>query len=374
MNIKIAEPPKLDPADGYRRVCRLQTTLSRGGHPGGFEILAITAGEGNGWHFPPQVLRESLALWEGVETFIDHTAEYRLRSVRDLAGICSSPRWDDSARGIRLTLNATGPSADVLARMGREWLDSPEPRPRLGFSADLLFTAQSDEQTVLKILKVFSLDLVYQPARGGAFLEEVQKAPMQTDPIYEFFMQAFQGGMMTANQPQSDIQPVQPVLPGIDPPQPTPEELSAALLEARLGQAGLPARLAGTLRSRFAGRAFPPAELETAISEARSLVAELQGGRTITGTPPLSTVTAEERLQAAVDDLLGAPREPNMTNAHVERLSGIRELYTMLTGDLNLTGGCNPRHMQLETTATMPRLVNNALNQLILQHPSLLHN
>ena len=51
------------------------------------EILAITAGVGNGWRFSPQVLRESLPLWDGVESFVDHALSPR--SVRDLAGICS---------------------------------------------------------------------------------------------------------------------------------------------------------------------------------------------------------------------------------------------------------------------------------------------
>jgi hypothetical protein len=39
---------------------------------GRFEVLAITAGEGNGWQFSEDVLRESLSLWDGVECFVDH--------------------------------------------------------------------------------------------------------------------------------------------------------------------------------------------------------------------------------------------------------------------------------------------------------------
>ena len=58
---------------------------------GDFLILAITAGLGNGWHFSPAVLRASLPLWEGVETFVDHApldggAGAARRSVRDLGG------------------------------------------------------------------------------------------------------------------------------------------------------------------------------------------------------------------------------------------------------------------------------------------------
>jgi hypothetical protein len=38
----------------------------------GMEIIAITAGDGNGWQFPAEVLHASLPLWQGVECFIDH--------------------------------------------------------------------------------------------------------------------------------------------------------------------------------------------------------------------------------------------------------------------------------------------------------------
>ena len=38
----------------------------------------------------------------------------------------------------------------------------------MGFSADVLFTAEGKQ--VERILKVFSLDVVIHPARGGAFV------------------------------------------------------------------------------------------------------------------------------------------------------------------------------------------------------------
>src|SRR5574340_310674 len=67
---------------------------------GEFEILAITAGDGNGWQFSPAVLAESLALWDGCECFIDHAWEGR--SLRDLAGVCHAPQFDTGRQGVRL--------------------------------------------------------------------------------------------------------------------------------------------------------------------------------------------------------------------------------------------------------------------------------
>ena len=85
---------------------------------GDFEILAITAGSGNGWDFPPEVLQESLPLWNEVESFVDHA--WAERSVRDLAGICTQPTWDAVQKGVRLVLKAVGPASGTAARNGQD--------------------------------------------------------------------------------------------------------------------------------------------------------------------------------------------------------------------------------------------------------------
>jgi hypothetical protein len=128
--------------------------------------LAITAGAANGWEFPPEVLRQSLGLWEGVNCFVDH--DWTSRSVRDIAGILRKVSWDERAQGIRAELHAFGPSAELLTKVGRQVLEEKdEPAVRVGFSADILFNGK--DHRVEKILKIFSVDLVYNPARGGMF-------------------------------------------------------------------------------------------------------------------------------------------------------------------------------------------------------------
>ncbi len=313
--------------------------------PRAFEILAITAGEGNGWCFTAEALRASMPLWDGVETFIDHGVSAALpRSVRDLAGLCSQPAWDETAQGIRLKLTPAGPSAQMLRALGMEWLAQPEPRPAVGFSADLIFDARG--RTVEAIVRILSLDLVVNPARGGAFI----RALNQENP--NFFK--LKGTPMTET--------IQLPLPA----EPAGMALAAALLETRLAQSGLPPALAGRIRTQFEGREFAPAELDGAMNDARRLLAEIQGGMAVAGSPQISQVTGEERLQAAVDDLLGAPREKHMQSAAVERLTGLRELYTMLTGDTNLAGGYHPARATLANTATLPALVKNALNKSVI--------
>ncbi len=140
--------------------------------PDRFEILAITAGAANGWEFPPEVLRQSLGLWEGVNCFVDH--DWTSRSVRDIAGILRKVSWDERAQGIRAELHAFGPSAELLTKVGRQVLEEKdEPAVRVGFSADILFNGK--DHRVEKILKIFSVDLVYNPARGGMFLRALNQ-------------------------------------------------------------------------------------------------------------------------------------------------------------------------------------------------------
>jgi hypothetical protein len=110
--------------------------------PGTFEVLCITEGSGNGWQFSDQVLKDSLSLWDGVHCFLDHG--WFSRSVRDVAGVISDPVWDEDAKGIRATLKAFGPGGDLLTEFGKQILQEEEDkRPRIGFSADVLFTSSN---------------------------------------------------------------------------------------------------------------------------------------------------------------------------------------------------------------------------------------
>ncbi|GAP12899.1 hypothetical protein LARV_00639 [Longilinea arvoryzae] len=306
---------------------------------GGFEILAISAGEGNGWQFGAEALRASLPLWDGVETFIDHTpALSTRRSLRDLAGVCSQARYDESVQGVRLHLQPAGPSAALLEALGREWLQAAEPRPRLGFSADLLFSARGKQ--VVEILRVLSLDLVFNPARGGVFLRALNQTQIQEESMSE---------------------------------NPNPElELCQQLLETTLSAARLPKPASDQVRKQFDGRCFTAAELNTAMEDTRRLVSDLTGGQAVQSVSAQGRVSEmfdeRDQISAALHELLGAPRPEGLERLHVQRLSGIREFYTQLTGDTGFTGGRDAERAQLATTASLPGLLKDALNKLIVLH------
>lgn len=386
--------------DGIKEYQEQKLTLSARGmvNPQGqFEIMAINAGEANGWTFSEAVLQDSLPLWDGVECFVDHEGWFSMgRSVRDLGGVCRNPRWDVRQRGIILDLQTLGPSGELVNELGRQILAEKEPKPKIGFSADVIFTAIGLE--VRSILRIMDLSLVFNPARGGAFLRAmnaVQAGKKNEDPISTNSNKEVvdmtdknqeqataraetppTGGGQVQVQLREDLDAVRTLLDVQQERQRLAEEaeqarkvrlqMCAYLLDSGLGAAKLPAAMAEHVRKQFEGRIFEPQELTQAIDEARRLVSELTGGGIIAGPNRVSQVfSTEDQLQAAVDDLLGAPREKGSETLKPARLSGIKELYMMLTGDYNLYGGYHPSRIQLATTSNFTGLVKNALNKII---------
>lgn len=335
-------------------------TGSVGQEPGVFEVLAITAGEGNGWKFSPQVLQQSLPLWEGTQCFVDHGRASR--SVRDLAGVCKGPTWDESANGVRLTLAPGGPSGALLAQTGREWLAAAEPRPRLGFSADVLFEAKASQ--VQRILRVNSLDLVINPARGGEFLGEVkEKTGMQEEQEQSQRMAAESTTQVQAVQ-REQLAGEAASAGGVR------EQMCGFLLETVLAGARLPAPLTERVRKQFDGRMFEPRELTAAVEDARSLASQLSGPSMVSGLGRVSGMfSSEDQLNAAVSDLFGVERAAGQRDLQPHRLSGIRELYTLTTGDYDFHGGYHPERAQFSSSTTsLPGLLKNAFNKIIYQH------
>jgi len=241
-----------EPSAARRERVTLQACLPA--PDGEFEILAITAGNGNGWEFPAAALRESLPLWDGVECFIDH--DWKARSLRDLAGVCYDPRWSEEEGGIRLSLRPFGPSAGLLQQAADGMLNQATPAPRVGFSADLLFTAAGRQ--VMRIEKVLSVDLVVHPARGGAFLPETISAAEPYEHQLALQEKNMQDEKNTVVTPASADLPAETDRAGA--PAGVQAQMCACLLDASLAAAHLPPAAESSLRARFSSRVFEPAE------------------------------------------------------------------------------------------------------------------
>jgi len=431
----------------HRGTFSIEVTAPAGA--GEYEIVAITAGTGNGWKFTPAVLQSSAPLWEGVFCFVDHALGSR--SIRDIAGVLQGARYDEGLKGIRATLKPFGPAAYMLQTLAEQLVSQPEGKDaaesggeasKIGFSADLSFMGSNHK--VDEILKVFSVDLVVNPARGGKFLNprdasniaeknqstHLRAAAASSCPasaegkglrpeaaasscpasaegkglrpeaaasscpsiISTFHTQLRKGVKMSENQPVPsdpfDLSTEEALQePSLAPESEVPKssdaltqklqqqldqtielrrQLSSYTLDQMLANSHLPKSASAYLRRQFSGKDFTLQELQAAIADQQQALSEVTASDSIQTHPRIDAMFNEaDRLQAAVDDLFGVPRATGLAGATVPKLSGIRELYLSLTGDLELHGGYYAERVQLATTADFTGLVKNALNKLV---------
>ena len=227
-----------------------------------FDIITISAGAGNGWSFTPEVLLASLPLWDGVECFIDHALSNR--SVRDLAGQISQPIWDAETQAIKARLSPLGPSASLIKELASQLKATASPKTRIGFSADLIFTGRDGK--VEKIVRVNSVDLVFNPARGGQFVFSLYNS--------DFLAEKGEENMQTKDKKEEPA--IQEVQLNASPLAPTEKDLTAQYglmktlrqqmnqwtLELGLDRSNLPRPMQDVLRKQFTQREFTASELD----------------------------------------------------------------------------------------------------------------
>ena len=130
----------------------------------------------NGWTFSQAVLEESAALWNECSVFVDHAMWGS--SVRDLGGVLSNAAWSDEHNGLTAMLTPAGPSKEIVFEAARVMM-SDGAHPDIGFSADLLFTADA-QNNVQKIMQPLSVDLVVDPAFATKFIRQLNSKGVHT--------------------------------------------------------------------------------------------------------------------------------------------------------------------------------------------------
>ena len=355
---------------------------------GEYEIIAISAGKGNGWTFPTSTLKNAVQMWNRIPCYIDHeqTLDKKRHSARDLAGLIHTPTWDETHQGIRAMLRPAGPSADDLRKLADAALENPD--LPIGFSADI-FIDTTNDKVVTAIKRVISTDAVLKPARGGKFLRVLQsiigdknmtktkeKDEEILDGADETDVQASQDHL--SEELNVNAQAVRTLLGEQERQKEIQEDARKAretriqmceyLLDTALTASKLPITAQTVVRKQFSKRIFEPTDLQDAIEDQRKVLSELVASQRING--PSRTISAmfnsDDQLKAAVSDLFNVPRDEGLEKVEPARLSGIRELYLMLTGDFNLHGGYYGERIALATTADFTGLVKNALNKIVI--------
>ena len=220
------------------------------------------------------------------------------------------------------------------------------------------------------ITRVFSVDLVVNPARGGEFIREIyqklqkegqmekekknykrQPAPTQdTLPGVERVQQRIESDKNAVEQLLQVQGKINELNQEADKARALRVQMCEQFLTSALDAAKLPAPVIERIRKQFTGKLFEAEELSTAIEDARAMVSELTGGAAVHGPRIHSMFDSRDKLQAAADDLLGAPRE-----------KGAEELQAAQTEPASASfTSCSPAIMiftvgLLRTACSLPR-------------------
>lgn len=281
--------------------------------------------------------------FENRAVFIDHSPPGRHPSLGRLAGVTGATAWNPVELAVEgeLRLYDT-PAGRQAAGLLDALLADPPAAPDVGLS--MVFYPVWDGEDLLAIRYVESVDLVFAPAADGRVLHVI--APQTSD--------------LSVEGKEGDC----PV---------TTEDLT---LVQTLNASGLPR----PSRERLAAGAYADeAALQAAIAAERRYLADLQQEQVVQigGTAPRGGTRIEgmttglDRVQLALEALLAGTRPAG----GVQPLTGIRELYHLLSGDYEMSGVFQPERVQLAnvTSATMSSLVANALNKVVaaefIQYP-----
>ncbi len=389
---------------------------------GVFEVICIRPGKANGVNFSEAVLRSGATLFENASCFVDHGGFFeRSRSIRDIAGVITDARYETD-RGVVGRLRLVSPSEWLSGFLRQLVADRAQGLavPKIGLSADVFLIRKGGE--VEEIRRVNSVDIVFDPAAGGTFERVLNSVAAGRRSVAQGGTQVTEATVVPKEDQNNPSSPVAvpvavptalPLLQRVAVPTQLDAQKEGAVLAATQTDAGDPARIgvdpppvgvnryvddlrrvqcgavlqsvldankdlppamAGLLLRRFQGSIFTGAQLETEVEAVRQAWADLQEANVIKG---LGTVVPSggvsgmldsvDRIQMAFDRLMGL--EVPGEHSDIPRLSGIRELYLMLTGDYEMYGRFNGDRVRFAniTTSTMTSVVKNALNKVLLK-------
>jgi hypothetical protein len=327
-------------------------------------ILAVAGPTLNGWRLPAEVLRASVeqGLWASPRApavLVDHPGLLSGPSVTALVGLVQNVSWDSSAQVVRGEIHLLEtPNAQSITKLLDQLVDRPQ-QPDVGLSAvlDVLpGQEQEGQQSIEQIVKVWSVDVVMYPAAGGR-VEKILNACKRKETKMEE-----KSVSMETSETETEVLPA----------------AYGQLMELKLAASGLPAPMLDLLRGQFAGRVFRPADLDKSIEQARQTAAALVESQVVQGHHPKGgqisgMFDSLDRVRAAYEALMGLDPGPGLRD--VPRLSGIRELYVGLTGDLDLRGIYQPQRAQFAisgatipvTSTTMSDLTANLQNKILME-------
>lgn len=165
-------------------------------------------------------------------------------------------------------------------------------------------------------------------------------------------------------------------VPQAPPPAPDPapwlNALREQVIESALRNSRLPAASQQQIRLQLAdAQEVTPDRLDALIEQQRTLVAQLQEDRVISGVgTPIDSARVSGMLSSVdkVEAALTALIEGRRPASGIRPLTGIREAYILLSGDYDMHGMFHPENVGLAAvnSTTMAGIVANAMNKVVV--------
>ena len=310
------------------------------------------------WVIRAEALAAGAPLFGARPVYLDHPRLFgfgwhQQPRVADMVGITSQPTWDPASDAItgKLTLydrqeGSPGHFVGVLLDQIMEDQAKGLAVPPLGLSAVFYHESTEDEETGIRYTNVIhhveSVDVVYDPGAAGYIREALSAVQATYWPVTQEIK------TMTEETPTYEV--------ATPDPDPAPEALAAPAPEDAF---------AGALNTISAQLAA----LQTRQDELAATLAGQAEATAITGMePPAGSVygmlSSLDKVETALEAMLAGVRPPD----GIRPLTGLRELYTLLSGDFEMTGVFQTDRVYLAnvTTSTMAGLVANALNKRVV--------
>ncbi|TEU13627.1 MAG: hypothetical protein E3J25_05655 [Anaerolineales bacterium] len=355
------------------------------------DVVIIAAGEAKGLKFRPELLQAYAGKFERVPCFVDHAGpldEGRPggRSVRDLAGFIHSVHYDQVKQALVGKLHLYQ-RAQWIADLAGEASDVPF----FGLSADLWVRCQEKEVQAIEFVN--SVDIVVNPAAGGRFVHESRPRHEEVDTMLEAPVPSVsnapeaqtKGADPFSRLRQADDRrsgpiggaqaPFRPV--GGEPPardrgkpgdsKPATGDLRREIIELKLQISGLPAEACRTIEQQL-GQDASIEQADGLIAAFREAYSQAHAQSAIKGLGRIRRLVEPlDKITLAFERLMGLPT--NADHRSAARLTGIRELYDLLTGDWERHGVFRPDRVRFAnaSTTTMANVVANVLNKVLLR-------
>jgi hypothetical protein len=340
--------------------------------------------------YPLAVLQASAPVYNGARVFAltqaqhDNPANPYGKSVRDLVGWLTDTKGNDKGVAGRLVLLKT---AKWLRDDLVDAFEKGNP-DLLGLSHDIFVQAAKgragEPKTVEKIVRVDSVDVVYDPIAGGKFLRMAAAARggrKEEDNMLEKLLAALKKSRpdayktIEARVADKTVteEEVIALLAAAGPSVPADLDtritaaVTAAMtagggqngeagkileqmrvqacsvtLKDELRDSGLPDLSQTRIREQYEGKVFETTQLQAAITKEKEYVDKLTGSGSVTGSGQIRMGNEEpDKLQAAMDKLFGVTVDEKFKD--VPPLESLRAAYTRLTGDAEVKGIPSPQ-------------------------------